>query len=1012
MSNLIRQIITASLLLVANLANSQSAKDIFSNSGIWEDYGIPVKANGNPEFKGRLVNIAWGDIEVSPNIWDWAAFDNDINDHIADGMPVIFMVYTGSNAPNWLYSNGVPKVNQTNSSGGSVGVCPYYMDEDYNFYFKRMITTVRQHVESMDASIRNKIIGVQACFGSTGDQIAYKGDVASQYAISTDQFDSLFKVYSLYYYNEYKNLSPQVTMLSNTDYENPDQLNWLRDSCPGGWTKCGTMAKGVQLNLESDKNEWLYDMLNKPANGAYTKSRSEIVGSQLYSGLWTSNQYKQMFGIMCYCIYWGIDWPNETSSIILDPKHDSAFNFFNKYASQKVPGLAQHALCALKDVLDASDTVRFPTKTYGMATQTNESRYKNIYSNYTAYGALLQDVSAATGNEYACLGANGINDVGWHLLPGNYERYLHQIDANSTSAGYWNVDAAHPDVMYGRFARGFDIANGKNALYFDVENAFLRNIPLRGAYPVTIEVTYFDNGTGSFQLYYNSMDTSNTASSKITCTDTKTWKKAVFVLNDARFANKAERNSDFYIKNTGSSNVIFSTVELSREAQSSAAFITTPVSSFDTVCQNADVAPKDFVLNAASLDGSKVKIGPLPGFLFSTKSNGSFTPSIFFTNYGSTLNYTIYVKMNTRDTGTFIGKVLVKGGGLATGKVSLNGTVFNANPTLTANVNTISCNNRKDGAIDLKLEGGKGPFSYTWKNDTKQFWSDSNQNISDLNVANYTVTVNSFAGCSVSKTYSITQPDILVTSVAQDSAIICRGGFTTVNVSAFGGTAPYTGTGTLTVAAGFKTYAVTDQRGCTSQLGYSVVAGTISAPNKPGGIDGPTTVTSGQTNIVYTIPNAINTNTYNWTVPSDATILSGQNTSSVTVKWGATTGNLTVEIQNVCGSSPVAVKVIKVSKGLNAFAAVLPGTENQAMLLMPNPVKDIATIKFSADRAYTYSINVNDISGKLLLSKKGTAVTGVNTEKLNVQQFANGAYFITIINDKGEKQAVKMIKQN
>ncbi|MEP6465854.1 MAG: T9SS type A sorting domain-containing protein [Parafilimonas sp.] len=1011
MINHIRQLLAVALLFFAYSANSQSAKEVFANSGVWEDYGIPVNADTYPEFKGRLVNINWADIEVSPGIWDWTAFDNDINDHIADAMPVIFMVYTGSNAPGWLYSIGVPKVNQTNSSGVSVGYCPYYLNADYNFYFKRMITTVRQHVASMDTSVRNKIIGVQACFGSTGDQIAYKGDVANQYAITDNQFDSLFKVYSSYYYNEYKSLSPKITMLSNADYEHPDQQNWLADSCPGGWTKCGTMAKGAQLNLESDKNQWLYDILNKPSNGVYTKSRSEIVGSQLYAGWWTSNQYKQMFGIMCYCIYWGIDWPNETSSILKDPKHDSAFNFFNKYASQKIPGLAQHALCALKDVLDASDTVRFPTKTYGPAVQTNQTRYKNIYSNYTSYGALLQDINAATGTEYSNLGATGINDVGWHLLPGNYERYLHQIDANITSAGYWNVDAAHPDIMYGRFARGFDIANNKNALYFDVDNNFLKNIPLRAAYPVTIDVTYFDNGTGSFQLYYNAMDTTDKASLKITCTDTKTWKKATFVLTDARFANKAERNSDFYIKNAGSSNVIFSTVELSRQAQSSAAFIATQVSSFDTVCQNSDIAAKNFVLNAASLDGSNVKVGPLAGFLFSTNSDSNFAPSIFFTNYGSALNYTIYVKMNTKDTGTFNGKIPITGGGLPAVRIKATGTVFNSNPRINANVTTISCNNRKDGAIALNPEGGKGPFSYTWTNDTKQFWSDSNQNISNLNVANYTVTVNSFAGCSISKTYSITQPDVLVTSVTQDSAIICRGGFTTVNVSAFGGTAPYTGTGILTVAAGFKTYTVTDVRGCTDPQGYSVVAGTISAPTKPGGIDGPAIVTSGQTNIVYTIQNAINTNTYVWTVPSDATILSGQNKSSVSVKWGSSTGNLTVQVQNVCGTSPVAVKVIKVSNSLNAFASTLPGSSGAAMLLMPNPVKDIATIQFYANTTYSYSLQISDISGKSLLSKKGSAVAGTNIEKLNVQRFAAGSYFITLINDKGERQTVKMIKQ-
>ena len=69
------------------------------------------------------------------------------------------------------------------------------------------------------------------------------------------------------------------------------------------------------------------------------------------------------------------------------------------------------------------------------------------------------------------------------LFAGNYERYLRQIDANSTSAGYWNIDAAHNDVMYGRFGRGFDLAKGKDALYFDIDDAFFRNAPLKKRLP-------------------------------------------------------------------------------------------------------------------------------------------------------------------------------------------------------------------------------------------------------------------------------------------------------------------------------------------------------------------------------------------------------------------------------------------------------------------------------------------------------------------------------------------------
>ncbi len=181
---------------------------------------------------------------------------------------------------------------------------------------------------------------------------------------------------------------------------------------------------------------------------------------------------------------------------------------------RKYWALATNAKCALKDALDASDSIRFPSSIYGIVSQTNTSRYKNIYNAYSSYGAKLEDVSAVTGYDLGCLSAKGTNDVGWHLLPGNYERYLHQINANATSAGYWNVDDADSLAMYGRYARGFDVANNKNALYFDVDDNFLRNARLKGAYPVTIEITYFDSGNGSWSLFYDAVKGSNKASGK------------------------------------------------------------------------------------------------------------------------------------------------------------------------------------------------------------------------------------------------------------------------------------------------------------------------------------------------------------------------------------------------------------------------------------------------------------------------------------------------------------------
>jgi hypothetical protein len=70
----------------------------------------------------------------------------------------------------------------------------------------------------------------------------------------------------------------------------------------------------------------------------------------------------------------------------------------------------------------------------------------------------------------------------------------------------------------------------------------------------------------------------------------------------------------------------------------------------------------------------------------------------------------------------------------------------------------------------------------------------------------------------------VTEPTQLTAS-ATASPILCHGELTTVNIAASGGTAPYTGNGPHTVAAGPYTFTVTDANGCTT-----IVSGTITEP--------------------------------------------------------------------------------------------------------------------------------------------------------------------------------------
>ncbi len=113
-----------------------------------------------------------------------------------------------------------------------------------------------------------------------------------------------------------------------------------------------------------------------------------------------------------------------------------------------------------------------------------------------------------------------------------------------------------------------------------------------------------------------------------------------------------------------------------------------------------------------------------------------------------------------------------------------------------------------------------------------------------------------FAGNSVTGTpeagileYSAATP--VLTAAATTGTISCNGGSTNVTVTATGGVAPYTGTGSFTITAGTYTYTVTDANGAKSSTTVTVAqpialvetlsAGTISIAG------GSTTITANAT---------------------------------------------------------------------------------------------------------------------------------------------------------------------
>ncbi|MBO4614538.1 MAG: gliding motility-associated C-terminal domain-containing protein [Bacteroidales bacterium] len=98
----------------------------------------------------------------------------------------------------------------------------------------------------------------------------------------------------------------------------------------------------------------------------------------------------------------------------------------------------------------------------------------------------------------------------------------------------------------------------------------------------------------------------------------------------------------------------------------------------------------------------------------------------------------------------------------------------------------LTCSNSFDGQISISVSGGTGQLSYLWS-DIGNAASVRN----NLAAGQYRVTVVDENGCSLSREFILNQPDPLVVTTDENSAV-CEGTPSYVQATASGGTMPYT----------------------------------------------------------------------------------------------------------------------------------------------------------------------------------------------------------------------------
>ena len=209
-------------------------------------------------------------------------------------------------------------------------------------------------------------------------------------------------------------------------------------------------------------------------------------------------------------------------------------------------------------------------------------------------------------------------------------------------------------------------------------------------------------------------------------------------------------------------------------------------------------------------------------------------------------------------------------------------------------------------------------FEYNPTNSAKTIALDGSYTAVDGTVYNNTLTLQPYTSKIMVKDTGAASP---LKAVATAAAVNCFGGTAAVEVTATGGTAPYTGTGTFTVTAGTRNYTVTDAGGATSTVSITVIqpAAALQAVATPGTI----TVPGGTTTVAVSATGgtAPYTGTGNFTVSAGTfnyTITDAKGCTSIVPVTVADGGSISFR---AIASSMVDINCFGSSANVNVSAA-------------------------------------------------------------------------------------------
>jgi len=319
-----------------------------------------------------------------------------------------------------------------------------------------------------------------------------------------------------------------------------------------------------------------------------------------------------------------------------------------------------------------------------------------------------------------------------------------------------------------------------------------------------------------------------------------------------------------------------------------------------------------------------------------------------------------------------------------------------------------------NGTVTVTASGGRTPYTYSWGSSVSLTGATglTTSAASGLAAGSYTLTVTDNLGATATATATVTSAGTIIVPVEPGTisgaatlfcGVVQSYSITPVKTKAGLNMPGYTwtvpagdsiesgqGTNSINVkinnAGTSGSITVASAGTCANSIAKSltVKAGVIAAPSSVIGVDAAYNGTSG---LIYSVKKVTNATAYTWTVPTGMTLVSGQNTDSITVNTGAafTGGNITVTAGNGCstgGEKTQAVKQSIISKpgSITGSKSVYCGTS-----AVTYSIKSLAGAS-----SYVWTVP----SGAVIASGQGTDAISVNF----LSAFAGGSVSVYAAN--------------